>query len=316
MANESMVVPGNHIGSRADDPNFLLCMALTYLGLPPGMWRVVVNALMDAASEEYRHRHGQERGSQEFNDWSTAFAGWSNFNKFKLIIVFLGESKIGLIPITHVAALAIRTRVLALLARVGVRMSAIVGASQIVRKVTIYLEIAWIAGCGTYCGSEALATALGEFAQMMAGGVEALRAVGGAMGALASEIIARPVLVARAMLDPSNWDTSPMPTAALVLRLFGNSLWAQLGADNPNTFLSNLPRTISEYSPPRNVVDELAAAMTRTVNARGGMQQSVSFTAELILGLTPLAFVQLLKDWRLLNFVRDPDQVASEALGR
>lgn len=66
------------------------------------------------------------------------------------------------------------------------------------------------------------------------------------------------------------------------------------------------------YNIPPSVLQEIAAAMTRTVNARGGF--NVTFTPELIQGLTPLTFVQLLHDWRLLSFRQDPEQVADAAL--
>jgi hypothetical protein len=58
---------------RANDPNFLLCLALCELGIPPSLWRRVVNAVLSAVSLEYRNRLGDMRGSQEFESWRAAF---------------------------------------------------------------------------------------------------------------------------------------------------------------------------------------------------------------------------------------------------
>ncbi len=302
---------------RFDDPNFLLCLALTYLGIPPGLWRVVVNQFLEATLLEYKQRYGEQRGSREFADFRIAIRAWSAFNLFKLVVVFLAESKIAIIPISNAAAIAIRRRLLVRLAEKGVQEAAILGASQIVRKVAIFVELAWITGCAGYCGEMAVANAITEFSlsalDVLSGTV---RGVTDIADGIVTNLIARPILVGRAMLDPSNWDTSPVQSAALAIRLMGNSLWSQVDPSNANNFLTNLSRPISDFGIPRSVIDEIALALTRTVDARGGIQQAVTFTSDLLLGLTPLAFVQLLSDWQLLRFQRDPQAIAREALGR
>lgn len=317
MTNKRVVTSASLVDdSRLDNESFLLCLALTYLGLPPGLWRIVVNELLKAVSEEYRHQYGQQRGTNEFEQWRKRFQLLSAFNKFKLIIVFLGESKIGVITIKNATAKAIRMRLLTQLAKFGVRKSAIMGASQIIRKVTIFLEIAWITGCATYCGSLAAGSAIVNFtvstAEAISKFVQGVQVVGQAINTIITQIVALPILIARAKLDPSNWDTTPMP--ALVLQLLGNSLWSKLQPNDADKFLSMLSRPMSKFSFPKSVIDEITTIMTKTVNARGGMQSAVIFTPELILGLTPLSFVQLLQDWRLLGFKRDPEQIANEAL--
>ena len=305
--------PASQIDSRADDPNFLLCVALCYIGLPPGLWRTVVNEVLEAVSSEYRETRGEVRGSQEFEQWRAEFQTWSAFNKFKLVIGFLGESRIGPIVVRAAAAQAIRERALAFVARAGIRSGSLAVASQIIRKVAIFLELAWAAGCASYCGGIAYANAIIDFSTSAVSAIASFTRLAGQVGSgILTQLIARPVLIARATMDPSNWDTSVMPSASLVLSLLGNSLWSQLQTNDSNTFLANIARPMSSFRIPRSVIEEIATQMTNAVSARGGFQ--VTFTPELILGLTPLTFVQLLKDWRLLRFTRDPEQIADEAL--
>ncbi len=52
----------SRVDSRIDDPDFLLCLALCYLGLPPGIWRTAVNMVLEAVSAEYRETRGDIRG--------------------------------------------------------------------------------------------------------------------------------------------------------------------------------------------------------------------------------------------------------------
>jgi hypothetical protein len=104
-----------------------------------------------------------------------------------------------------------------------------------------------------------------------------------------------------------------MPTVALAVRLVGNVLWAGLQPDDPNTFLANLSRPMSDFRIPPSVITEIANAMTQTVNARGGIQSAILFTPDLLNSVSPLEFVRLLKDWGLINFVRPPEQIADAA---
>lgn len=298
---------------RENDPNFLMCLALSYLGLPPSIWRWIVNAFLEAVSQEYRERHGEEQGAQEFEAWRVAYQGWSTFNKFKAVIVFLAESKIGLIPVRAAAATALRNRVLAMLAERGIQFAAVETAGQIIRKASVYLEIAWVTGCAAYCGGLAYANAIIDFSVAAVDAIATFSHVVQQFAGALTQIIVRPIVVARAMLDPTNWDTSPMPTVALAVRLVGNVLWAGLQPDNPNTFLANLSRPMSDFHIPPSVITEIANAMTQTVNARGGIQSAILFTPDLLNSISPLEFVRLLKDWGLINFVRSPEQIADAA---
>ena len=114
-------------------------------------------------------------------------------------------------------------------------------------------------------------------------------------------------------MDPFNWDLSPLPTRTRGdISVIGLYLWSVLEPDNVSTFLTNINRPLSDYEIPQSLIDAIAQSLTETVSARTSFD--FQFTSELILGLTPLAFVQLLLDWNLMGFHRSPESIADEAL--
>src|SRR5262245_34539131 len=82
---------GHRIDDRVNDTNFLLCLVLCYIGLPPQLWRTLVSFVLEAVSSEYRERRGDAVGSREFAAFKTEFQAWDIFTKVKNIIAFLGE---------------------------------------------------------------------------------------------------------------------------------------------------------------------------------------------------------------------------------
>jgi hypothetical protein len=313
----NVATASSKVDDRVDDENFLLCVALCYLGLPPSIWRTITNCFLEAVSAEYREQHGAEKGSQEFEEFKALFQTWSTFNKFKTLANFLaGEGIVGKLALKSAGAVAVRARILELLVRLGVKSGTIAGASQILRKVNIYLELAWLSGCAGYCGSMAYANAVLSFAAVVGEAlskyIDVANAAGQALQAGIAAAFFRPVVVSRAMLDPSNWDTTPMGKDALMLTLLGNAVWPKLNAKDPEAFLANLIKPMSSFGFSPSVLSDVAAAMTRAYNARGGFQ--VTFTPTLIMDMTPIAFVQFLKDWRLLRFNKDPQQIADEEM--
>ena len=78
-----------------------------------------------------------------------------------------------------------------------------------------------------------------------------------------------------------------------------------------DTFIANVSRPLSSYAVPPELVRDIARGMSQAASARTGFQ--IEFTPDLLRQLTPLTFVQLLRDWRLLSFRRDPDQAAAAA---
>jgi len=294
---------------RANDPNFLMCLALCELGIPPSLWRTVVNDMLSVVSQEYRDNLGDMRGSQEFESWRAAFTVMSTFNKFKLVIGFLGESRIGLLTIKRPAAQAIRRAALARLAERGLKTATLEVASQIIRKVAIAIEVAIAAGCTVYCGATALANTLLDFSSTVLSAVTSFVNAASQIGDALGQAIARPFLVARASMDSANWNLSALPRRSRA-HMQAIGLAFRL-AVTPDSFLASMGRPLSSYNIPQILV-ELAQDINATLQSSGGFAQLVTFTADFIGGLTPLQFVDILKDYRLLSFVQNPEVLADQ----
>jgi len=301
--------PGPSADDRANDPNFLLCLALCELGIPPSLWRTLVNDILSAVSQEYRDRLGDLRGSQEFESFRAAFTVMSTFNKLKLIIGFLGESRIGPLTIEHPAAQIIRRAVLARLAERGLESATLEVASQIIRKVAVAIELAIAAGCTAYCGATALANALLDFSSAALGAAASFINAASQFGAALGRAITWTILVAQASMDPANWNLLALPTRSQA-HMQAIGLAFRL-AFTPDSFLASISRPLNSYKIPQVLV-ELAQDINTTLQARGGFAQLVTFTADFIGGLTPLQFIEILKDYHLLSFVHDPEVLADQ----
>jgi hypothetical protein len=308
-AAESVQRQGAGAEERANDPNFLLCLALCELGIPPNLWRTVVNEILSAVSQEYRDRLGDMRGSQEFESWRAAFTVMSTFNKLKAVLAFLGESRIGPLTIRHPAAQAIRRAVLARLAERGLQSATLEVASQIVRKVALAIEVAIAAGCTTYCGAMAMTNALLDFSTAALNAATSFVSALSELGAGLGRAIARPILVAQARMNPANWSLSALPARSRA-HMGAIGLAFRL-AFTPDRFLASMARPLSSYNI-RQILVELAQDINAALRARGGFAQLVAFTADFIGGLTPLQFVDILKDYRLLSFVQDPEALVDQ----
>ena len=302
---------------EGEDPGFLLCLALCELGIPPAVWRTITRLFLEAVWEEYRQQYTEAQAIFEFRTFRTAFRLYSPLRVAKLILTFIVQSKIGLIPVRAAAAQAIRTRLETMLLARGATTVGIQAAEQIVRRVAVMIEIAIAAGCLAYCGGTAYARALIEMTDAFVVGVadtmNVLGVIGEAGRQIVTWIIVRPMLVARSSVDPTNWDLSALPARTRAdLGVLGAYLWARLQPDNPDQFATNVTRPLRSYTIPPALISDIVGAMSQTASARTGF--TIEFTPDLMLGLTPLTFIQLLHDWRLLRFRRDPEQVADAAL--
>ena len=304
---------GKSADDRANDPNFLLCLALCELGIPPSLWRTVVNDILGAVSQEYRDRLGDLRGSQEFKSFRAAFTVMSTFNKLKLVIGFLGESRVGVLTIERPAAQAIRRALLARLAERGLQSATLEVASQILRKVAIAIEAAIAAGCTAYCGGVALANTLIDFSSAAVEALASFTDVASRFGTGLVQAITRPVLVAQASMDPANWNLSALPSRSRA-HMQAIGLAFRL-AFTPENFAASMARPLNSYNISQ-ILAELAQDINVTLQARGGFVQVVTFTADFIGGLTPLQFVDILRDYKLLSFIQDPGVLADRQLAQ
>jgi len=294
---------------RANDPNFLICLALCEFGIPPSLWRTLVNGVLSTASQEYRERLGDLRGSEEFRSFRAEFMVMSTFNKLRLILGFLSESRVGPLTIRGAAAQAIRRAMLERLAARGIEEAALETAFQVLRKVGWAIEAAIALGCLGFCGGLAAANALLDFSNAAINAVASFLDTASRIGAAWGRAITRPTLVAHAKMDPANWILSALPARSRQhMQVIGYSFRL---AVTPESFFESMSRPLSSYNVPQ-ILAELAQDISATLQARGGFAQLVTFTADFIGGLTPLQFIDILKDYGLLSFVQDPQVLADK----
>ncbi len=307
------------VGADAvDDPSFLLCLILCYLGIPPAIWKRAVELFLQAVWEEYRALYGERAARPRFRSYRDEFRTYSAFKVLKTILTFVVHGKIGFIPVRAAAAVALRRQLEAFLVRSGATVAKLAVAEQIARKVAIAVEAAFVAGCAVYCGGLAYARLMVEMSQVIAEGIvnamRGLEIVGEIAGSLLTQIFVRPVLVARAMVNPMNWDLGPLPTRTRAhLNVIGFVLWSNMGVNDPDQFLTNVSRPLNSYPIP-DVLREIAEDITTTLNRRGGFYALVQFTPELIGGMSLLTLVRTLQEWHLLRFRRSPEAIADELL--
>jgi hypothetical protein len=297
-----------------DDPDFLLCVALTYIGMPPGMWRVIVNATLKAASEEYKERYGEERGTREYLAFQALFYGWGRLNKLKLILGFVLEGEIMTFTFLGPRAAAIRTPLLKWIIARGIAIGTLETGLAIVRKVLLILEMIWITGCVAYCGSMNLTKMLIDFSDAAGRAYpDVLDAINSA-GAAITGLFSRPILYVRAVVDPANWDTSPVGSAADLMMETGKLVWAQASPNDVEKFVVAIARPLSAFQIPVSNIQKLADSLTTAIQAKGGIFKGFAFSQKFILDRSPPDFIQFLRDIDLIKFIRNPDDVVAEAL--
>ncbi len=307
---------GAGVETSVDDPNFLVCMGLCYLGLPPSILKTVVELFLRAAFETYRSAYGRVRAVPEFRGYRRKFLAYSLLRMLRHVLTFAVHGEIrglGLeIPVKSPAARALRERMLAFLAARITSGARLAVAEHILRKAMFAIELAVVAGCGMYCGGRALAGMIISATEAVASAVVATANLLSALGRIPQAILAgvfvRPLLVARATVDPDNWDLGPLPRRARAdVKVLGLYLWSSLKPDNPDDFVTNIGKPLSAYRIPPALIRDIARAMTEAWSQR---TLSIVFTPEVILQMTPLTFVHLLRDYKLLKFRQDPERIA------
>jgi hypothetical protein len=120
---------------------------------------------------------------------------------------------------------------------------------------------------------------------------------------LLPELIAQSLIAARTSLNPANWDTSEFQERAIVLLLFGRTIWSRIQAADADTFLRNATQRLSVIYPSRTLYTDLAQAITTAM--RRTTEAPIELSGDTIKNLTPLGFVELLVNYRLLS-IRQP----------
>ncbi|MGR9054067.1 MAG: eCIS core domain-containing protein [Gammaproteobacteria bacterium] len=301
---------------RLDDPNFLLCLAMTYIGLPPSLWRRLVNWMLRAVSEQYREQYGEERGAERFAEFSAVYSTWSLFNKVKAVLTFVGESRVGPITLELARTQAVRELALRALERAGIRMTSMVAASQIIRKVSVFLELAWAAGTFVYCTGEQYAILIRDLSvaaiNAITETIQTLSQLAGGIGDAIRDAVSRAARIAQAKMNIANWNyASEVPRRA---RRHLNVIALSAGmADDLDNYLSYLGRALNNYPAVAPLLRELAEDLNSAMRSRGGFSRFVNFTPAFVGGLSPLTLLDLLVDYRLITFRRSPEELAAEA---
>jgi hypothetical protein len=146
---------------------------------------------------------------------------------------------------------------------------------------------------------------------------EAVSALGTITSGISSAIggaVSRALLIARATVDPTNWDLTALPAgvARNDARALGVFLWSHVATASADTFVQTVARPLSSFPIPRPLIDALAAELSRVVQSRTG--QPTTITPEMLLALSVLSFAQFLHDRRIMTFRREPEQIANETL--
>ena len=303
------------VDDRANDPNFLLCLALCELGMPPGVWREIMDSVLQAVSVEYGNNLNTRwfaLRSPTFRQWSSEFATWSTFNKLKFVLVFIAEGKIGFIPIRTAGATAMRTRLIERIVTLGIRESAVIAASQIIRKVAIFLEVAYAAGCATYCGGLQVANAITDFSQGAAQVLSSLQSISSNFGNAFRQGISRVFLTTMITLDPSNWSYRDL---ALRSRRHLNtiSMISRLSSSG-DEFVRYAVSPLQSIGIDASLLNELSQDINMTLRNRGGFYQIVQFSADFIGQGSLLSLIQTLHEYHIIEYIRSPEEIAEERL--
>lgn len=121
-----------------------------------------------------------------------------------------------------------------------------------------------------------------------------------------TDLFVRPIVLAHASIDPTNWDLRRMPpTAAGTVRALGNFGWGMLGVMDVDQLMMSIHKTYAQLGTP----PVMAAAAAQAIEASG-----VPYGADEILAMSPYELVSALNTIGLLRFVRQPDVIADDTV--
>ncbi len=301
---------------REHDPNFILCFALCELGILPATWRSIVSEIFEVISLEYGHpEYGRDlrhmRRSPEYQSWSAAFSTYSNFNRLAFVLGFLGESRIGPFVIRNAAAQAMRRRILLRLAAMGVAEASVMAASQVIRRVSVVIEVGYATACVGYCAANSAFNRVLDFAQATSEAIASLSSVLEGIGNSITGGISRFFRIAQATMDPANWIIRQLPERSRsLLGIIGSA--TRLGS--PDSFTSYIAHPISTMDLDFSMFSDLAADLNLAMHNRGGFYASVQFNTGFLTGLSPLSLIQMLHDYGIIEYRRSPEEIAEEQL--
>ncbi|OUC08210.1 hypothetical protein RY27_10345, partial [Litorilinea aerophila] len=247
-----------------------------------------------------------------------AFYAYSPFKILKLVLTFAVQGKIGIIPVRSEAARRLQAQIMKRLMAYGATEAGIKAVEAVLRKALLIVELAFLGGCMLLAFAEKLGQAVLALIEGMVKGIEITMEFGRIMGGLGrgilEQIFLQPLLVARATLDPANWQLSTVtPGLARDLQEFGRAIWQEIEGDDLDTLLAKQDLAIEDYPLDRALLQRVVDGINADMAAWGSGQQ---LTLEEVSAMTPLALVRFLHSQKLLTFVAHPETIADELLGR
>ena len=319
------------------EPAILVCTLLCYLGIPPAMWKSAVEFLLLAVAEQYRSAYGIAQAEKEFRAWKNKFSGYSTLKVLKLILEFSTEGKLSFIRVSKLApsTVLLQKKLQTYLVEKGAKLAAQQVAAQVLRKVILVTELAFAGGCLGLCTAEAGGRAIVKMTQTVAAGVvEAMNiidGVGQVTFAIGVAVFIRPVLVARASIDQSNWVLEGLP-ASLTRDLnatFG-ILWVTKIRDlTPDGFLAVVSSPLASLGIPTTLLRDISSGLAEASPPKHGLvgiflppeilqadtQRQKSDTIQRIETMKLYEFVQYLAEKGYLRFKTSPEVIADRELG-
>jgi hypothetical protein len=303
----------------AQDPGLLLCAALCYIGLPPSIWREVIELVLNAAWEEYRSEYGQLAGQVKFQRLQLTLKAYTPIQTLYFVLSFVGEGKILTRPVTAAAAMAFRDQLLKMLITRGATQAALATAAQIARKVVIAIELAIAAGCSAYSGSVAYAQTITELTvglvQVLAVTTKTGQVVGGLLSAMLEEALVRPALLALSMVDVENWDLARLPPdAESSIVEAGVFFTTSIQGETLAELMSSLAVPIIEYPP--DVAANVGQVLSVIAEERAALgEDPLPISPLQAVEYAPFEIVKMLHDEAYLDFFQDPEDLVDLFLG-
>lgn len=131
--------------------------------------------------------------------------------------------------------------------------------------------------------------------------------------AVGEQLFVRPILAARASVDPSNWDLSPLAARPRTdLAVVGTYLWSQLHPNEPNEFAVRIARPLNSYAIPPALLDSIARGASEASSRATGWR--IELRAQDLASLNPYVLVNTLYNWKALRFRADPQAIADREL--
>lgn len=148
-----------------------------------------------------------------------------------------------------------------------------------------------------------------ELAQLTIATTRAAAEVGAAVVAAPARLYAGALLNVRDRLNPANWDATKTPPFAIRV---GQSVWQKIGSLTVEPFFQAVRGTLATFGISREVARMIAIELNSAEPPAGSY--AYEYTADSVLRLTPLDFVRILGELRLIHFTRDLDSFTLPSL--